>query len=382
MPLTLAAVMAVASLALYAIPVLAPAIAADTGLSTRLVGPYSSAIWLAAIAGSAVAGRWIARFGPWVVAQACLAFCAAGLVLGAAGYPLALAMTALVVGFGQGLETPASSQLLTSHVPAARRAWLFSVKQSGVQVGAIVAAVTLPLLALAQGWRVALLVVAAACAVAAIALLPARRRWPAAPAVAAGGPAFGLWALLRAPGALRRLAFAAAAFGAMQISVNSFFVSFAVAERGDTLAQAGRWLAALQTGGLAGRLFWGWAASRYDAAAGMLRGLGIAMSACAVVLGAAGATLPPSLLLALAVVFGLTANGWNGIYLAEIVRLAPPSQSGAATGAVMIVMTAGLIGGPLLFAGLAALTSFSTAFITLALLSACGVLLLTGKKAT
>jgi predicted MFS family arabinose efflux permease len=80
------------------------------------------------------------------------------------------------------------------------------------------------------------------------------------------------------------------------------------------------------------------------------------MAACSLLLGLRG---PQWLLL---VVFGLSASGWNGIFLAEVARQVPPAQAGLATAAVLVMMTLGLVLGPLVFSAVAARCSFATAF--------------------
>jgi MFS-type transporter involved in bile tolerance (Atg22 family) len=49
------------------------------------------------------------------------------------------------------------------------------------------------------------------------------------------------------------------------------------------------------------------------------------------------------------VVFGMTAVGWNGLFFAEIARIAPPGTIGALTGALAAVAYLGVMMGPPLF---------------------------------
>lgn len=360
--LWLAGVMALAVLALQCVPVLAPAIAAEHGLSSGFVGLYNGAVWAAAIPGTLLAPWGIARWGAWRVTQACLAACALGLLatLGAGLLPpgLALLLGALLIGLGQGLEAPAATQVLVRYVPAASRPLWFSVKQSGVQAGAFAASLALPLIATAAGWRWAA-GVAAMLVVAGLAALARPRRTLAVPPDAASAstgaaPALGAVALLRASPPLAWLALAAAMFGAVQLTLNGFFVTLAVQARGATLVEAGAWLGAAQAGGWVGRLGWGWIASRHVAPLRLLSALALVMAACAAAVGLGIARLPAAALWPLVVVYGLSASGWNGVFLAEVARRGPPEAAGRATAAVLVVMTCGLVGGPLIVAALAA----------------------------
>lgn len=354
--LWLGGVMALAVFAMQAVPVLAPAVAQAAGLAPAFVGAWSGALWAAALVGTLWAPAALARWDAWRVAQACLLLCAAGTACAASGHVLGLAAAALLIGLGHGLEGPMASHLLAAHVPPPRRALWFSVKQTGVQVGAMAASLLLPLVAVAQGWRAATgWAAAAALAFAALLVQPARRLPVPRGAPAAGGHLGALSALRRLPG-LGALAAAAAAFGAVQIALNGFFVTWAVHERGVSLVQAGAWLGAAQAGGLVGRPLWGWLATRLGTIQPLLLALGLVMALCAAALAAGWAAWP------LLVLFGLSASGWNGIFLAEVARQVPPEQAGTATAAVMVVMVLGLVTGPLVFSAIGAAASFGTAF--------------------
>ena len=372
--LWLAGVMALAVLALQVVPVLAPAMAADTGLPATFVGAWSAGVWAAALLGTLAAPRLLAQASAWRLAQACLLLCMAGIAAVATAHPLGLALGALLVGLGQGLEGPMASHLLAARVAPPKRALWFSVKQAGVQVGAVVASVLLPLLAMRWGWRAA-----AAVAAAMVLLMTVALAWPARHlgvprAAVPASPWTGALAVLRQRPTLRWLALAAACFGAVQVVLNGFFVTFAATERGASLTQAGAWLGAAQVGGLVGRLLWGWVAGRLGSILPLLLALGITMAACTAGLGLAGPTWWLLLL------FGLSASGWNGIFLAEVAQRVPAAEAGTATAAVLVVMTLGLVGGPLLFSWLGSLLSLATAYVAWAAVALAGCAALAGAR--
>ena len=65
--------------------------------------------------------------------------------------------------------------------------------------------------------------------------------------------------------------------------------------------------------------------------------------------------------------FGLTASGWNGLFLAEVARLAPEGRVSEATGGVLITSFAGLVVGPPLFGLMVAWSnSYVPGFLTMA----------------
>jgi MFS family permease len=370
-------VLAGCALAFMGVTALAPQIAAETGLSRESVGLFSGLAWASALGASLLTGALVRRVGPWAVARLCLLACALGLVGVVAGEPVLFWLGAVIIGVGHGLEAPPASQLLAHHVPPQRRPLFFSLKQTGVQVGAVAASLALPAIALLAGWRAALLTVAATLVVLALSLaLPARRYgMPAAPADTPGSDAGPSWlSVLRSQPDLRRLAMAACAFGATQVCMNTFLVTWMVAVREVPLTTAGALAATAQGAGLVGRPLWGWVASRSGGAVQVLRGLGALMTVCALVLGWAGAELPGPLLAVVAAGFGLSASGWNGVFLSEVAARSAGQGIAATTAAAMVPQYLGLIGGPVLFAAISRVLDLSAGFMVLALLAGLGTL--------
>lgn len=389
--LWLGAVLAIASLSLLAVPVLTASIAADLSLSPHWLGFYSGLLWSAALVASAASGALLGRRNAWTVTQGCLVLCAAGMLAAslASLTPVFLLLAAVLIGIANGLEAPAASELLAQHVPSDQRPFLFSVKQTGVQWGALTASLMLPALFLLFGWRWSLVVVAMISVTLIVTLHLSRvtrsesstsHRRSADPTTTHRW--MGWWRLLGTKPQLRRMSYASAAFGATQVCLNGFIVIFMVQERGLSLVQAGAVAACAQTGGLAGRLFWGWLASAHIKPMTLLGALGVAMSLCAVLLGTIGATSPLWLLWPLSALFGLSASGWNGIFLAEVAARSPAAEVAATTGAVMVLMTIGLILGPVTFAAVAGASSFGAAFVLLAAVALLGTWLLPRTTST
>lgn len=382
--LWLGAVLAGCSLTFIGVAVLAPRIVAEAGLAPEAVGLFSGAVWAAALLASLASGQLVLRWGPWTVVRLCLLACAAGLLAVALGHPALFWAGAVLIGIGQGLEAPPSSQLLGHHVAAPRRPLFFSLKQTGVQVGAVLASLSLPALALAWGWRAALAGVVGLLLLLVAALARPARRHALPPAsgqrrpLRLGAALQGLvsWmALLRHDRGLLRLALAAAAFGATQVCMNTFLVTWMVSVRGVPLTTAGLLAATAQGAGLLGRPLWGWVASRAGGSRRVLLGLGALMAASSALLGLAGAGLPAGLLAVLAALFGLSASGWNGVFLAEVASRSEGAGIAAATAAAMVPLFLGLIVGPVAFAGVGRWLGLSSGFVMMAGVALAGTLL-------
>ncbi len=377
--LVLNAVMMACAASLFSVPVLAPAIAADLAVDTTWVGTFSAIHWIASLITSFAAGRIISRFGAIGVSQICLLLCGLGLVFGGMGTLSSLALSAILIDFAHGIETPASSQLLARLSPIKDQPLVFSLKQTGVQFGGIVSGVLFPFLLVQIGWRWAMWGVAATLFIGAFALKRARTRFDTEPSTTSTRPAGSMWQAVVAAwrdARVRRMTLSALAFVSAQVCFNAFLVSFLVDERGLSLAVAGSVLAVGQFGGLIGRIIWGIVSGRYMPPHVLLMGLGVVMTIGLAALGGLGVQLPMFALVAVSFVVGVTVSGWNGVFLAEIARLAPPGEVGRITGATFAISGAGLVLGPIAFGLIAAGTSFATAFVVSAFWTLAGIVFL------
>jgi predicted MFS family arabinose efflux permease len=261
---------------------------------------------------------------------------------------------------------------------------MFSIRQTGNQIGAITASLLLPAIAPALGWMGSLLVVAGLCLAGAGLLAALRGRFPVSDAPVAGhrpSTRESLQLVWSTPG-VRAISIAAFAFSTMQICLNGYMTTYATMDLGMTLATAGILLAVAQIGGLVARIGMGFAVEWAGAARPVLLALGLLMTVSAVAV--ASFTLGwgwPGMLVA-AALFGVSASGWNGIFYAEVARLAPDGRAAEATGGAQFVAFAGLITGPLLFGLVAKLTgTLAAGYLTLAVLTLLGSALLLKRSA-
>jgi fucose permease len=75
-------------------------------------------------------------------------------------------------------------------------------------------------------------------------------------------------------------------------------------------------------------------------------------------------------ILTVCIVFGATAVAWNGVFLAEVARLAPDDQASRATGGVLFFTFFGVVAAPPVFGAIAALTgSYGYGFVVLSVLT-------------
>ena len=363
------AVQTLVAFAVYSAPVMAPVAGPALGFSPSAVGYYIAVVYLGSMIGSAAAGGWVARFGPIRISQAGLALCLLGLALAAtASSPLVLA-GAFIVGIGYGPATPASSVILVRAAPPARFSLVFSLKQTGVPAGGVLAGTLVPALILAVGWQWGAVAIGAVCLALAIATEPTRARFdrelnPAAP-ISLRSALAPVGMVARTPH-LRQMALASLIYGGVQITLVTYLVAFLTERFALSLVLAGFVMAVSQAASVAGRIAWGLIADSVFTRRTMLGLLGLGMGASALATLAAGPGWPLPVLFAFASVFGATAVGWNGVFLAEIARIAPPGQVSQATGGCLFFTFLGVVVTPPAFNLLLALgADYSIAYAIL-----------------
>jgi MFS-type transporter involved in bile tolerance (Atg22 family) len=363
--------------ALVALALFAPGVVAPRAhIEVWQLSVFSCAVFAVGIPASFWGGGLIARMGSLRIATLCAAAIAVSMALASFGSTAGLLAAGLCLGLAFGPETPASAALLARLVTTERRAFVFSVRQTGNQIGAVCGSLALPAIAIAFGpaWCYAAV---AASALIAIAVFEWLRPTYAGKFVPP--PKLDLrarLALVTADRQIAMLALASMPFSAMQVSLNTVFVTLGTSELGLSHVEAGMALACAQAGGLVGRLGWGFVAMRLNASRAVLIVIGLGMAFCAALLGLDGASLGRNWQFAVATLFGLTASGWNGVFVAEIARLAPQDRIGDTTGAVLTASYAGLLAAPALVSILDGAAGLGAAFFALACLALCGTVAL------
>ena len=343
------AVQALVAFAVYCAPVMAPVAGPALGFSASAVGYYIAVTYFGSMIGSAAAGGWVARFGPIRVSQAGLALALCGLALAASGWPPLVILGGFVVGLGYGPTTPASSVILVRSAPPSMFSLVFSIKQTGVPAGGALAGALVPVLVLAFGWQGAAVAIGVACILLALAIGGVRERYdreldPRAPVSLRS--ALAPVRLVLAEPRLRQMCVTSFIYGGVQITLVTYLVTFLVESFTLTLVVAGLVMAVAQVASVIGRVLWGVLADRVLTRRAMLGLLGVGMGLSALLSLAAGPGWPMWLLLAYAAVFGATAVGWNGVFLAEVARVAPAGRTSQATGGCPVCAFLGVVVAP------------------------------------
>ncbi len=367
---------ALGTMATSILPAVAPKVVESYHISSSLIGYQVSLISLAMLFSLVYGGNLAVRWGGCRVSQLGLVLCIAGCIVAMLPHPGFMLLSAIPMGLGYGLVSPATSQVLMRFTPPARRNLIFSVKQTGVPLGGMAAGGLAPAIAVWVGWQWALAVNAVALAILLVLMQRGRAYWdndrdPQAQWIT---DPYGGLAMVWRNRALRYFGIAGAAYVVMQLALLTFTVIFFVEEMKLGLVQAGFILMASQAGGIAGRLFWGWIADALHDCFKALALLGAVMTVTTLLCLAITPAWPVMFSCVLFFVLGTTASGWNGAFLAEVARLAPAQSVSAATGGSLFLVNIGKFLGPILFTLAYQLTgSYSSTFALMAIPSAAGL---------
>jgi sugar phosphate permease len=333
--------------AILAPPAIAPVLLRQMGIDSAGIGAYIALAYIVAAISSVYAAAFIQRWGSIRTSQAALGCCAIGLLLIASQDPFLAAAGAIALGMGYGPITPASSEILARTTPADRYALVFSLKQTGVPLGGAVAGLAAAPLAAHLGTSSSLVFMAILCVLAAMLGQSLRRqlddnRDPTAPWPTRAGFMMPIHMVLSHAG-LRVLALCSLVFSAVQMCLSSYLVTYLNASLRWTLVAAGAGLAVAQSGGVVGRILWGAVADMTGKTMATLRALGAAMAASSILMVMLRPSTSPALVLTLVCVFGCTAIGWNGVYLAAVARQAPRGTAGTATAGCLFFTYIGVV---------------------------------------
>jgi MFS transporter, ACS family, aldohexuronate transporter len=357
------------SLSILAVAPLSPFLLEGFGLSRVQVGLFLPAAYLGGMIFALPAGWLTERRGvrwPLVLGQA---LTGALVVLASLAPDLPLALTCLFVGgLGFGVLNPTTGKAIIDWFPPHERGRAMGVKQTGLTLGGIVSAAALPPMAVAFGWRVALATAGGVSLLSALVVALLYRDPPSRSAASSSSPArfSDLVPFLTRPGVVV-IFLCGLALSLLQSGVLAYFVLSVRDTFALSAVDAGRLLALAHLGGAAGRLGWGVVSDRVF---GGRRRPGLTINA---LIGAAafaclalGARLPLGLLPMLAIVLGIAAFGWVGLYFALVAEIGGAQSAGLLTGLAVIFAWGGILVGPPLLGVLLDLTdSYRSAWLAL-----------------
>jgi predicted MFS family arabinose efflux permease len=336
---------------LFVLSALAPFIVTDLALSRSTFGTLITFSYIATVGLSLLTGGLVDAFGGRRgLAVLLLVVPASVLIASLATNYAVLVAAAAAAGVGQALSLPSTNKLVAAHVPSSQQSAAIGIKQSGVQIGALVAGLVLPWLAAWFGWRGALRLLT----LAPLALLPVLL-WvvpldPPAP------PARRLVRLPGRPASLTRWLMAySICLGSGTAATNSFLPLYAHDALHLSEAGAGVVLAVVGISGVLARIVWTMVSDRMDDASVALVVLAVAAVAFALVVWEAE-RLGVVVLWLGALGLGASAVAGNAVSTLIVVRESGLRRMGEVSALVGMSFFAGFVVSPPLFGALADVT--------------------------
>ncbi len=250
----------------------------------------------------------------------------------------------LLSGIGYSSVNPATTKGVIRWFPLQGRATAMGIKQTGIPLGGILAASTLPGLALAFGWRTSILLVGG---VTIVFLWVVRMGMPAAPALH-GGQSKISWGQLRevlSNRGILGLSVMGIFLAGAQLSIITHLVLFLRNDYLFSSVLAGIYLAVAQAGGIAGRIGWG-LVSDYVAGGrrkGILVLIGLIAVAQLLLLSRLGPNVSGLLLFLFIALLGSTTIGYHGVLFGLMGELVRKEVVGLATGFSLTITFLGIV---------------------------------------
>ena len=336
------------------LPNMAPAVAAGLDLDANLVGYYTGLLYLCSSFGQVSCGAFILRFGAVRMSQISLFMMGVALMLGYAGQLWAFVLGAMAIGIGSSVSTPASSHLLARYSPPKYAPLIFSVKQTGVPVGGLMAGILVPILLGWLDWRGAFFFCGVMSLTFGLMLQPIRKQFDTDRNPRQSlkpGYIVGNMRLVLSTPMLRDLALGMLCFVGLQGLFGSYFVTYVTEVLGRPLETANYFFSIAMSTAIGARILWGWVGSALLPARRVIAYLALVMFIAAMGMGWLGTHDPADwLIIVVAILFCISAISWHGLLLSEIARLAPPGQVGPVTGASLAFATIGMMSYPVLYA--------------------------------
>ena len=332
---------------------LLPSLVEGFGLTRLQVAFIVPSIYVGGLVFSLPGGHLADRLGVRRSFLGGLALGAAGLAAAAwsPGFP-AFLLSLFVAGIGWSVVNPALGRAIIDLFPARERGIAMGIKQMGLTLGGFVAALVLPAIAAALGWRAAIVT----CGV--VVALPVVITWRTLAPLGSGAPppssddapaAAGSWRWLGRPALVVFFA-SGLVLGMVQAAVLSYLPLYAVQALGLDAIGAGLLVACSQAGGAVSRLALG-AASDHWLPGRRSLWLALAGAIGAVIFAAYAAWFVTTPVLAgiLAFAIGVGAYGWVGIFFIVSAEVGGRRSAGLLSGVAFAAIVVGLLVGPTVF---------------------------------
>jgi MFS transporter, ACS family, aldohexuronate transporter len=316
----------------------------DLGLSAFAAGLLVASFAFGRIAGAYLAGVAADRLGEQRTLLAG-GLATAVIVLVAAASPLPALVPLLVLAGATGASaTPAGGRLVLLAFPRNQRGVALGIRQTGIPIAGLIAALALPWIAHFASWRWSIAVAATVTALCAVPLLSLRgEQRPARPAT-------------RLPHVWRnRDLLLLTIWGCLIVTGQYALITFLALDlnqsAGLTLAEGSSLVAVANVAGVIGRVAWGLFSDRRPSGSRKVYLLTINAVGLlgALLLFVVPRSVPLALTAAIVALAGLALIGYQGLWVTMVAEVAGPERVGAATGFAITFIACAIAASPPLY---------------------------------
>lgn len=254
-----------------------------------------------------------------------------------------LVAAGILAGLPNGWGNPSTNTLIVDNLPAGQRGIITGIKQSGVQIGAFLGGILLPIFASLWSWRAAILIFLAMPLAGLVGMIG--RSDPATREERNEARSEGVL-----PKTVRWIAIYGFISGLASQAIIGFLPLFANENLGWSEPAAGALISVVGLTGVFARLYWPRRAERSAGHGRVLRLLAWMTAGTAILLWLASVDVVSGwVLIPAALLLGAGAVAWNAVGMLAVMDLSPHGLVGKGTGLVLFGFLSGLaIGPPLL----------------------------------
>ncbi|MBU2532721.1 MAG: MFS transporter [Alphaproteobacteria bacterium] len=336
---------------------IAPNLAAATGLPERDFGLAVTFIFIGTALSSAMTSTYMRWFGSVGTQALTLVWMGGAFLIVYVGSWSATMLAAFLFGLGYGPLSPISMTIVTERTPQKNRGLFLAVRQSSQPLAGVVLGRALPPLMIAYGWQAGVLTISVVVASGFLIIW----LWPSLfrlrderairrPVIPAGhqvGLLRSLAARLTIPANLRVLWFAGIIFAITQVGMVFFTYIYMLEEIKLSPIEAGIFASNLQVAGLFGRPVFGWFCDRLGRTDVILISIALISIAASYGLLIVETDWSAAAFLILALACGFSGQAWNAVFTAAMAEHVPREKLAEMNGRAFAFLSIGwMSGGP------------------------------------
>ncbi|MEM6662515.1 MAG: MFS transporter [Pseudomonadota bacterium] len=305
-----------AAVGFWGFGLLAPELAAETGLNERDFGLSVTFIFMGTLLSSSLTGVFVRRYGGPGAMVRFLAAMIGAVLLTLSGTWTGTMIAAFLFGLGYGPQGPVGMTLVTQATPPERRGLYLALRHSSVPLAASSIGRLLPPLMVMAGWQSGVLSIAGVLALVLMFSLLAQSLFHVEAAPARHKSTRERFrALFVIPGNLRFLWGTGLVFALTQTGVTTFSYIYLLEVAELSAVEAGIFASNLHLTALFGRPALGWLTDRVGNPQKVLAGIAVVTVTTLAGLLQVGPETPPWVLIPLAAGCGIAGQCWNSVFV-------------------------------------------------------------------